>query len=68
DGSPTALPEVRPYRDYLAWAAAQDTGADERAWRGALAGLDGPTVLAPGLDGQPQAVPATRDVELSPDS
>ncbi|MFJ9182358.1 amino acid adenylation domain-containing protein [Streptomyces anulatus] len=68
DGSPTALPEVRPYRDYLAWAAAQDTGADERAWRGALAGLDGPTVVAPGLDGQPQAVPAAQDVELSPDS
>ncbi|WP_257139278.1 non-ribosomal peptide synthetase [Streptomyces sp. wa1002] len=68
DGSPTALPEVRPYRDYLAWAAAQDTGADERAWRGALAGLDGPTVVAPGLDGQPQAVPPARDVELSPDS
>lgn len=68
DGAPTALPEVRPYRDYLAWAAAQDTGADERAWRGALAGLDGPTVVAPGLDGQPQAVPAAQDVELSPDS
>ncbi len=68
DGSTTALPEVRPYRDYLAWAAAQDTAADERAWRGALAGLDGPTVIAPGLDGQPQAQPATRDVELSPGS
>ncbi|EGE39932.1 non-ribosomal peptide synthetase [Streptomyces sp. SID4928] len=68
DGSTTTLPEVRPYRDYLAWAAAQDTGVDERAWRGALAGLDGPTVIAPGLDGQPQAQPATRDVELSPGS
>ncbi|MFJ9528252.1 amino acid adenylation domain-containing protein [Streptomyces cyaneofuscatus] len=68
DGTPTALPEVRPYRDYLAWAAAQDTEADERAWSEALAGLDGPTVIAPGLDGQPQAEPAALDVELAPGS
>ncbi|WP_145501362.1 non-ribosomal peptide synthetase [Streptomyces sp. CFMR 7] len=66
DGAPTALPEVRPYRDYLAWAAAQDGEADERAWSEALAGLDGPTVIAPGLDGQPQAEPAALEVELAP--
>ncbi|MFF0505034.1 amino acid adenylation domain-containing protein [Streptomyces fimicarius] len=66
DGTPAALPEVRPYRDYLAWAAAQDTTADERAWSEALAGLDGPTVIAPGLDGQPQAEPAAQDVDLAP--
>ncbi|MEW2067866.1 amino acid adenylation domain-containing protein [Streptomyces sp. NPDC007346] len=68
DGAPTALPEVRPYRDYLSWAAAQDTEADERAWSRALAGLDGPTVIAPGLDGQPQAEPATLAVEPAPGS
>ncbi|MFD4825019.1 amino acid adenylation domain-containing protein [Streptomyces rubiginosohelvolus] len=67
DGATGGLPEVRPYRDYLAWAAAQDTGADERAWREALAGLDGPTVIAPALDGQPKAEPASQDVELAPD-
>ncbi|WP_411083388.1 amino acid adenylation domain-containing protein [Streptomyces sp. cmx-18-6] len=69
DASPAALPEVRPYRDYLAWAAAQDQVADERAWSEALAGLDGPTVIAPALDGrQPQAEPAALPVELGPGS
>ncbi|MEV8449397.1 amino acid adenylation domain-containing protein [Streptomyces parvus] len=68
DGRTGGLPEVRPYRDYLAWAAAQDTEADERAWREALAGLDGPTVIAPALDGQPQAEPAAQDVDLTPGS
>ncbi|NEE36203.1 hypothetical protein G3M53_63670, partial [Streptomyces sp. SID7982] len=67
DGATGGLPEVRPYRDYLSWAAAQDTDADERAWREALAGLDGPTVIAPALDGQPQAEPASQEVELAPD-
>ncbi|MEV7463438.1 amino acid adenylation domain-containing protein [Streptomyces rubiginosohelvolus] len=67
DGATGGLPEVRPYRDYLAWAAAQDTEADERAWRDALAGLDGPTVIAPALDGQPQAEPAAQEVALAPD-
>ncbi|MFE2978607.1 amino acid adenylation domain-containing protein [Streptomyces sp. NPDC059258] len=68
DGATGGLPAVRPYRDYLAWAAAQDTEADERAWREALAGLDGPTVIAPALDGQPEAEPAQVDVELAPGS
>ncbi|RST24045.1 non-ribosomal peptide synthetase, partial [Streptomyces sp. WAC04770] len=66
DGAPAALSEVRPYRDYLAWAAAQDGEADERAWSEALAGLDGPTVISPGLDGQPQAEPAALEVEVAP--
>ncbi|MEU6500074.1 amino acid adenylation domain-containing protein [Streptomyces californicus] len=68
DGGPSGLPEVRPYRDYLAWAAGQDTGADERAWREALAGLDGPTVIAPGADDHPRSEPAALDVELTEDS
>ncbi|NEC21562.1 condensation domain-containing protein, partial [Streptomyces parvus] len=36
--------------------------------REALAGLDGPTVIAPALDGQPQAEPAAQDVDLAPGS
>ncbi|WP_444947842.1 amino acid adenylation domain-containing protein [Micromonospora ureilytica] len=40
------LPEPADFRDYLAWTAAQDRPAAEAAWREALAGLDGPTVLA----------------------
>ncbi|MGH3854142.1 MAG: amino acid adenylation domain-containing protein [Pseudonocardiaceae bacterium] len=44
---PTALGRVTPYRDYLAWLATQDRPAAELAWREALAGLSGPTHLAP---------------------
>ncbi|MCM4076612.1 non-ribosomal peptide synthetase [Paractinoplanes hotanensis] len=45
------LPEPADFRAYLAWTAAQDRPAAESAWRDALAGLDGPTLVA----GQPPA-------------
>ncbi|MBQ0826114.1 non-ribosomal peptide synthetase [Streptomyces tagetis] len=67
DGDPAALPSVPPFRDYLAWAARRDRAADEAAWRHALDGLDGPTVVAPALSGTPAAEPATLDVALDPD-
>ncbi|MFE7812480.1 amino acid adenylation domain-containing protein [Streptomyces sp. NPDC057433] len=41
-----ALPPVPPYRDRLAWLAARDRDAAERAWREALDGLPEPTLLA----------------------
>ena len=41
------LPRVTPYRDYLAWIAAQDRDAAIAAWREALAGLDEATRVAP---------------------
>ena len=44
---PRALPRVTPYRDYLAWIAAQDRAAAIAAWREALAGLEEGTRLAP---------------------
>ncbi|MFE9809722.1 amino acid adenylation domain-containing protein [Streptomyces sp. NPDC005548] len=34
-------------RDHLAWHARQDADTAEKAWREALGGLDGPTLLAP---------------------
>ncbi|MEU6629544.1 amino acid adenylation domain-containing protein [Streptomyces parvus] len=46
-----ALPTVRPYRDFLAWLAAQDRPAAETAWREALAPLSEPTLLAPAAAG-----------------
>ena len=46
-GDAGVLPRVRPYRDYLAWLAAQDRGAAIAAWREALAGLEEGTHLAP---------------------
>ena len=45
-GDAGALPRVTPYRNYLAWLAAQDRGAAIAAWREALAGLEEGTRLA----------------------
>ncbi|WP_344407673.1 condensation domain-containing protein, partial [Dactylosporangium fulvum] len=41
-------PAPRPYRDHLAWLAAQDGDAATSAWRDALAGVVEPTLVAPG--------------------
>ena len=46
-GDAMALPRVTPYRDYLAWIAAQDRAAAIAAWSEALAGLEEPTLLVP---------------------
>ncbi|WP_377267906.1 amino acid adenylation domain-containing protein [Peterkaempfera sp. SMS 1(5)a] len=37
-------------RPYHAWLAGQDRAAARAAWSGALAGLDGPTLVAPAVD------------------
>ncbi|HEU5024154.1 MAG TPA: amino acid adenylation domain-containing protein [Spirillospora sp.] len=53
-GDDTGMPRVAPYKNYLAWIAAQDRAAAEDAWRRALGGVDGPTLVAPGA-GEPGA-------------
>ncbi|CAM5499917.1 Linear gramicidin synthase subunit B [Streptomyces tendae] len=45
-GDPSALPRVRPYRDFLVWQERQDRTASARAWADELAGFDEPTLLA----------------------
>ncbi|HEV3080109.1 MAG TPA: condensation domain-containing protein, partial [Gemmataceae bacterium] len=45
--SAAALPRVVPYRDYLAWIAAQDREATKAAWQAELAGLEEATRVAP---------------------
>ncbi|MCJ0904292.1 non-ribosomal peptide synthetase [Rhodococcus sp. ARC_M6] len=52
DGDPAMLPRVRPYRDYLAWIAEQDTTASLDAWARAFDGLDDPTLVAPADPGR----------------
>jgi amino acid adenylation domain-containing protein len=47
EGDDTGLPRVTPYKNYLSWLAGQDRTAAEEAWRGALAGVDEPTLVAP---------------------
>ncbi|MEV5606564.1 non-ribosomal peptide synthase/polyketide synthase, partial [Streptomyces sp. NPDC052299] len=63
-GDSASLPSVTPYRDYLAWVAAQDRTAAEAAWRQVLDGLDEPTLLtAPDASREP-VVPGRIRVEL----
>ncbi|WP_190120680.1 non-ribosomal peptide synthetase, partial [Streptomyces flavofungini] len=45
-GAPSALPRVRPYRDFLVWLSQQDEEAAARAWARELDGVTEPTLLA----------------------
>ncbi|MET3982552.1 amino acid adenylation domain-containing protein [Streptomyces sp. PvR034] len=64
-GSADALPRVTPYRDYLGWIGRQDAAAGATAWGSALAGLDGPTLVAPGAPAG-TVLPERISAELSP--
>ncbi|MCB0186634.1 MAG: hypothetical protein KDE31_20345, partial [Caldilineaceae bacterium] len=44
-GESIALPEPRPYHDYIAWLGQQDLHAAERFWQTALQGCHAPTPL-----------------------
>ncbi|MCT4351664.1 amino acid adenylation domain-containing protein [Streptomyces sp. Je 1-79] len=64
-GDTTGLPAPGSYRDYLAWLDQQDTTRALDAWRGALAGFDEPTLVAPtGRDAGP-VIPADFDAVLT---
>ena len=57
-----------PVRRYYEWLAAQDTAAAECAWRAALDGLSGPTLLAAAADtGYLPSLPLSAGVELPED-
>src|ERR1700674_2395367 len=47
NGDASALPPVTPYREYLAWIAAQDRTAAVAAWREELVAVEESTRLAP---------------------
>ncbi len=64
-GDATVLPRVTPYRDYLAWIAAQDRNAAAAAWREVLAGLEEPTLVAPQAPGREQLSSQQIDLTLS---
>ncbi|GAA3544167.1 hypothetical protein GCM10022222_29790 [Amycolatopsis ultiminotia] len=65
-GDEDALPTPRPYRDYLAWLTKQDNDAARKAWRDALSGVDGPTLLAGGSTAETGAAPQRHDTVLDP--
>ncbi|WP_081512242.1 non-ribosomal peptide synthetase [Nocardia donostiensis] len=47
-GSPTGLPQPRPYRDYIGWLAAQDTAAATATWVEYLGRVSSPLMVADG--------------------
>ncbi|MBO4138578.1 amino acid adenylation domain-containing protein [Micromonospora tulbaghiae] len=63
-GHDRTLPAVTPYREYLGWLDRQDRDAAEQAWRDALAGLAGPTLLAPADPGRRPTTPRQLTVSL----
>ncbi|MGW7357566.1 amino acid adenylation domain-containing protein [Streptomyces sp. NPDC054802] len=60
----SALPPVTPYRDYLAWVAAQDRTAAEKSWQQVLDGVEEPTLLAAPDPSREPVAPARARVEL----
>ncbi|MFJ1709172.1 amino acid adenylation domain-containing protein, partial [Kitasatospora sp. NPDC088346] len=54
-----------PYRDFLAWLGAQDQEQGRTAWRDALAGLDGPTLLAPQARERAAVLPEKVELAIS---
>ncbi|MEV0442213.1 amino acid adenylation domain-containing protein [Streptomyces spectabilis] len=66
DGDTSALPRVRPYRDFLAWLGKQDQEAAYEAWARELDGVEEPTLLAPAAatTAVPDGQDATEHVDL----
>ncbi|WP_353947384.1 amino acid adenylation domain-containing protein (plasmid) [Streptomyces sp. HUAS MG91] len=50
-GDPADLPATRSYGDFLAWRSRQDEAEAARAWAAEIAGVEEPTLLAPGSEG-----------------
>ncbi|MFF4156093.1 amino acid adenylation domain-containing protein [Streptomyces sp. NPDC001678] len=66
-GDAAGLPPVVPYENYLRWLAAQDRDVARDAWRRALAGVEGPTLVAPGDTGRRTTPPVTLEKGLGED-
>ncbi|MFF2378425.1 amino acid adenylation domain-containing protein, partial [Streptomyces xiamenensis] len=64
EGNAAGLPAARPYRDFLAWLARQDTEAAARAWGRLLGGIEGPTLAAPAAQGRRTVWPDSVSLEL----
>jgi amino acid adenylation domain-containing protein/non-ribosomal peptide synthase protein (TIGR01720 family) len=66
-GGGPAAPVAPPLTEYHRWLAGRDRDAGLRAWRDALAGVDGPTRLAPAGAGSAVARPERVTVGLGED-
>ncbi|MFE6477070.1 amino acid adenylation domain-containing protein [Streptomyces rochei] len=49
-GDASELPPAHSYREYLVWLAQRDPQESARAWATELAGIEEPTLIAPGAD------------------
>ncbi len=63
-GEADTLQEAVPFRTYLSWLSAQDGAASLAAWGQALAGLEEPTLVAPGAATALEQPPARVVTEL----
>ncbi|WP_241000025.1 condensation domain-containing protein, partial [Streptomyces sp. Tu 4128] len=67
-GDATALPRVRPYRDYLGWLGGRDRDAAQEAWTDAFAGFGTPSIVAPdrgALTAAPERIDFSEDEAAS---
>ncbi|MEV7791266.1 amino acid adenylation domain-containing protein [Streptomyces sp. NPDC087512] len=64
----SVLPPAAPFKLYLAWLRKQDKEQGLKAWRSALDGLRGATLVAPDAEGSPEALPGriTTDLPAGP--
>ncbi|MBF6061284.1 amino acid adenylation domain-containing protein [Nocardia terpenica] len=62
--SDATAPSPTPFRDYLVWLSQRDTEAARQAWREHLAGIDEPTLIAPGADADVRQPPRSLTVCL----
>ncbi|MDG9720864.1 non-ribosomal peptide synthetase [Streptomyces sp. DH24] len=67
-GDTSALPPAAPFKLYLAWLRKQDKQASLDAWRAALDGLGGPTLVAPDADDSVAALPGRITTDLPADT
>jgi amino acid adenylation domain-containing protein len=66
-GDATGMPAPPPYRLFYSWLARQDRAAARAAWGTALAGLTGPTLLAPADPARQPVLPEEITVEVPGD-
>ena len=64
-GDAGVLSPVTPYREFLAWLAAQDKESARAAWAGELAGLDEPTLVASAEAGRVPVMPGRVITDLA---
>ncbi|MFP8903463.1 condensation domain-containing protein, partial [Streptomyces atacamensis] len=64
-GDAAGLPPAPPFKLYLAWLRKQDKQAGLDAWRAALDGLDGATLVAPEAGDDVAALPGRVTADLS---